>query len=217
MMAKLGFKPGSALGAPANSNARTEPLNIAVKEDRGGVGMENEKKRKIREKAGEFEKKQKVEEGDYRERVGKEREEKRLDGLSRGAMKVLEGLERSEIEAKLPTSRINVLWRNLVREREITERERRMRHDFHQSLSRNAAYEDHEDNEQEKQAFGNEEADVEEEDEELIDFLLLDGKDRLRRLVEYLRAEHYYCFWCKSKFDTEQLEGCPGVEEDDHD
>lgn len=220
MMAKLGFKQGGALGAATNPNARTEPLGVVVKEGREGVGMENEKKRKFREEVekGEgVEKMRKVEEGDYRERVGREREEKRVEGLGWGAMRVLEGLEQPEGVEKVPTRKINVLWRGLVRERELKERERRMRYDLHQSLSKNAAYEDPEEDKQDRQALGKEEEDVEEEDEELDEFLALEGKERLRRLVEYLREKYFYCFWCKCKYEDESMEGCPGPEEDDHD
>ncbi len=217
MMAKLGFKPGAALGAPSNPNARTEPLGISVKEDKGGVGMLNERKRKFREEAEGAEKKLKAEEGGYRERVSREREEKRVEGMFGGAMRVLEGLEQPEGRENVPVKKVNVLWRGLARERREKERERRARYDLHQSLSRNAAYEDPQEDEYDRQALGKEEEDVEEEDEELDAFLSLDGKERLRTLVEYLREQHQYCFWCKFKYDDENMEGCPGLEEDDHD
>ena len=217
MMAKLGFKPGAALGASSNPNARTEPLSISVKEDRGGVGMQNERKRKVREEAEGVEKKQKAEEGDYRERVGREREEKRVEGMFWGAMRVLEGLEQPEGGDKVALKKVNLLWRGLVRERREKEKERRARYDLHQSLSRSAAYEDAEEDELDKQALGKEEEDVDEIDEELEEFLGLGGKQRLRRLVEYLRQEHQYCFWCKFKYEDEKMDGCPGMEEDDHD
>ena len=217
MMAKLGFKPGAALGASSNPNARTEPLGILVKEDRGGVGMQNEKKRKFREEAQGVEKKQRAEEGDYRERVGREREEKRVEGMFGGAMRVLEGLEQPEGGEKVPVRKVNVLWRGLVRERREKERERRARYDLHQSLSRSAAYEDPDEDEYDRQALGIEEEDLEEEDEELDKFLNLEGKERLRRLVVYLREEHRYCFWCKFKYEDERMEGCPGLEEENHD
>lgn len=58
---------------------------------------------------------------------------------------------------------------------------------------------------------------MEEEDEELDEFLSLEGKEKLRTLVEYLRQEHRYCFWCKFQYEDEKMEGCPGLEEDDHD
>lgn len=217
MMAKLGFRPGAALGAPSNPNARTEPLGISVKEDRGGVGMQSEKKRKFREEAEGVVKKQKAEEGDYRERIGREREEKRVEGMFWGAMRVLEGLEQPEGGDKVPVKKVSILWRALVRERREKERERRVRYDLHQSLSRSAAYDDPEEDEHDKQALGKEEEDGEDEDDELDDFLSLEGRERLRTLAEYLREVHQYCFWCKFKYEDEKMEGCPGLREDDHD
>ena len=217
MMAKLGFKPGAALGASSNPNARTEPLGISVKEDRGGVGMLNERKRKFRDEAERAGKKQKADEGDYRERVSREREEQRVEGMFWGAMRVLEGLEQSEGGDRVPLQKVNLLWRGLVRERREKERERRARYDLHQSLSRSVAYDNSEEDEQDRQALGREEEDVDKDDKELDEFLGLEGKERLRKLVEHLRQEHRYCFWCKYKYEDEEIEGCPGLEEDDHD
>ena len=229
MMAKLGFKPGSALGAPSNKNALIEPLGVTVKEDRGGIGMENERKRKFREEVETVEKVQKVEEEGYRERVGREREERRLEALVQAAMRVAEGLEECEgIEGsdgeeiskeikKTPSKYVNILWRGLVRQRKEKERDRRMRYDLHQSLSKNATYEDPEEDKQDRQALGNEEEEVEEEDPELDEFNALELTERLKRLVIYLREKHRYCFWCKFRYPDEEMEGCPGFEEDDHD
>lgn len=112
MMAKLGFKPGDALGkrpAPepaveegekagsegpgGGKKARTEPLNLVFKEDRGGIGLDSERKRKIREEAEEALKKVKREEGDYWDRVREERENRRLEGMISGAQKVAERLD----------------------------------------------------------------------------------------------------------------------------
>ena len=217
MMAKLGFKPGAALGASSNPNARTEPLGISIKEDRGGVGMLNERKRNFRDEAERAGKKQKADEGTYRERVSREREEKRVEGMFWGAMRVLEGLEQSEGGDRVPLHKVNLLWRGLVRERREKERERRARYDLHQSLSKSVAYDNFEEDEQDRQALGREEEDVDKDDKELDEFLGLEGKERLRKLVEHLRQEHRYCFWCKSKYEDEAMEGCPGLDEDDHD
>jgi len=229
MMAKLGFKPGSALGAAGNEGARTEPWGVVVKEGKGGVGMEGERKRKFREDAVAVEgvgKKICVEEGDYRERVGREREEKRVEGLCWGAMRVLEGLEMPEdTGVKMPPpslKKVNVLWRGLLRERAEKEREGRMRYLLHQSLTRDrdGRYEDpDEEDEDDRLAFGKEEEEdlEEDEDEELDRFLALEGKERLRMLVEHLRRKHFYCFWCKSAYEDGGMEGCPGVGEGDHD
>ena len=225
MLARLGFKAGTALGAPSNPNARTEPLAIAVKEDRGGVGMLTERKRKFRAEgrgAGEEEEggTRAVEEGEYRGRMGRERAAQRVEGMCWGAMRVLEGIERPEEGGdRVPARTVNVLWRGLVRERRERERERRARDDLRRGLSWDdgAGGGDPEADEDDRRAWGDEEEEVEEEDGELEAFLGLEGKERLRRLVEHLRREHRYCFWCKFRYADEAMEGCPGVEEDDHD
>lgn len=241
MMAKLGFKPGNTLGASTNPHARAEPLGVVVKEDRGGIGLDSEKKRKFREEMEGEAKRVKAEEGEYRDRVAREREERRLEGLVGGAMRVAERLD-TEAEAvgnngasdeaegpngedktggpskkTKPTKRINVLWRGLVRQREEKERERRARYDLLQSLSRNATYDDPEEDDQDRQAWGSEEEEVEEEDAELDAFDALELAERLSKIVEYLRTTHCYCFWCKFQYPDAEMEGCPGLTEEDHD
>lgn len=114
-MAKLGFKPGQSLGKRdtddsnkegdgdkdsnkhiKNPATRSEPLNLIFKEDRGGIGMDEKKKRKIREEAAEATKKIKRDEGDYRDRVREERETKRTEAQVRAAQKVAERLDTEE-------------------------------------------------------------------------------------------------------------------------
>ncbi|KAL8666646.1 MAG: hypothetical protein Q9202_001184 [Teloschistes flavicans] len=235
MMAKLGFKAGSALGKEGNEHAMKEPLNVVIKEGRAGVGMEGEQKRKFREEAGDTNgrdgPKRRETEGEFRERQGKEREEKRAEGLCWGAMRVLEEFEgdsshdgssqrNNESEAvkvsKKPTNQIDVLWRGLIRDRLDKEREKRMRYDLHQSLSRHAAYDDLEEEKQERQAWGTWEEEVEEEDAELSAFNGLNPSERLRRMVEHLRRQWRYCFWCKFQYPDNSMEGCPGLIEDEH-
>ncbi|KAL2216379.1 hypothetical protein M432DRAFT_623970 [Thermoascus aurantiacus ATCC 26904] len=273
MMAKLGFKPGDALGKqPSGADGagsstaatdnwgrpRTEPLNIVVKEGRGGIGLDSEKKRKLREEAEQAAKKAKAEEGDYRERLRLEREERRTEAQVRAAQIVAERLDaeaKTEAEAprgetdavekdpaaepgtskpKLkikPTSQINVLYRGLVREREESERSIQTRHALQTSLPssfftnpRLPGYEDTTLDRDDEHALGLNrdpstvvEQELEEEDPELDEFNALEPKERLRRLVMYLREKHRYCFWCKYRYETDEMEGCPGVTEEDHD
>lgn len=238
MMAKLGFKPGTALGAQSNPNARIEPLHIELKEDRGGIGLDNEKKRKFREEAEGVQKKAKVDESEYRERVAREREEKRIQGLWWSAMRVLESLEepriedpaeaaptRSEIEGRITEKRkkkkkkiVPVLYRPLVKEREDKEQERRCRADLLQSLSRDRNYHDPEEDDQDRLAFGEDVIDVDEgTDEELDEYTVLQPRERLARVTAELRKKWWYCFWCKFRYEGEEMEGCPGSEEVDHD
>lgn len=280
LMAKLGFKPGEGLGkqSPAGQDPggnadtgqkRTEPLNLIFKEDRGGIGLDSEKKRKIREEANEAVKKIKQEEGDYRDRVRVERETKRTEAQVHAAQKVAERLDveadenytdqegnESEKAEKTggrktakPTSQIPVLYRGLVREREEKERDLYARHHLQTSLPssffpnpRLPGYDDttleqedrealdhpqqrspssssspppHEDHHQSRLNVFEEE--VGEEDPELDEFNALEPPERLHRLVMYLRERHWYCFWCKYRYDTREMEGCPGITEEDHD
>ena len=245
MMAKMGFKPGTALGSKGNSSARTEPIGINMKEDRGGIGLDAERKRKFREEVEKEGKRVKAEEGDYRERVRMEREEVRLEGMVGAAMRVAERMaaEREEQRAAdagkdvdegaddpkkpkittRPLKSINILWRGLVRRREEKERDRRMRYDLQQSLSRLPTYDDANEDADDKRALGKEPSqymlveDLEEEDLDLDEFNALDPAERLEKLVQHLRLEFHYCFWCKFTYPDEEMEGCPGLTEEDHD
>ncbi|KAK4218758.1 putative coiled-coil domain-containing protein 75 [Rhypophila decipiens] len=156
MMAKMGFT-GGALGSKANKDAKAEPIKINVKDGREGIGLESERKRKLREmaeQAGEAAKKVKVDEIGYRERVRLEREEARLEGQLRGAQKIaaqmdeeMGSLEKRDDEtdsakkkavvpnSSRPLKSLPVVYRGLVRAREEAERDRRMRHDLEQSSS----------------------------------------------------------------------------------
>ncbi|KAF4625212.1 hypothetical protein G7Y89_g12959 [Cudoniella acicularis] len=239
MMAKMGFK-GGALGSKNNIGARLDPIGINMKEDRGGIGLDTEKKRKFREEVEKEGKRVKAEEGEYRERVRKEREDARLESLFGAAMRVAERMdgEKEEEEAikngqvdeitkrtisTKPLKQINVLWRGLVRQREEKERDRRMRYDLHQSLSRLPTYDDPDEDKEDKKALGKDKIqhtlveDLEEEDPELDAFIALDPAERLHKLVLHLREEYNYCFWCKFTYPDKEMDGCPGLTEEDHD
>lgn len=246
MMAKMGFVPGKALGAKDNSGARLEPLVVSVKEGKGGVGLDEERKRKVREELEGEVKRVKADEGEYRERVRKEREEGRLEALVGAAMRVAEGMDEdgeNEVEgaekvdggdegtqnktkrriSTKPLKQVNILWRGLVRKREEKERDRRMRYDLQQSLSRLPTYDDADEDKDDKKALGKDMIqhtlveDLEEEDPELDAFNLLEPAERLRMIVEYLRSQYNYCFFCKHKYSDNAMDGCPGLTEEDHD
>lgn len=235
LMAKMGFQPGQALGATGNEG-RVNPVELSIKDDRGGIGMDSEKKRKVREAgeaAEEGVKRTKLTEEDFRVRSMREREEKRAEGMWWGAMKVLEGLEEDAVKkesgkreevgelagsgGKLKPKAmrdIALLYRPLVKNRLEKERERRARYDLMQSLSRNQEYtnEDADD----KIALGNEVEELDDEDLELDDYEALPAVERLEKVVSQLREKHSYCFWCKYKYEDQDMEGCPGLTEDEH-
>ena len=246
LLAKLGYK-GGPLGAGEDANARIEPLNLTMKEDRSGIGHESEAKRKFREEAkalGIETKKRKVDEDDFQDRVRKEREERRKEGQLFAAMRVAERLEDTEHEGDQDLDRkakqefgsqtrhrsiksIPVVWRELVRHRTEQEREKRMKEAVKASLpqSRLPRFEDPDEDEDDKIALGKEteravweeeEEEEEEEDHELDEFNALEASERLQKLIEYLRKEHRYCFWCKYQYPDEAMEGCSGLTEDEH-
>ncbi|OAQ70583.1 G-patch domain-containing protein [Pochonia chlamydosporia 170] len=237
MMAKMGFT-GGGLGKKTDDgegSTRTEPIKVNIKEDRGGIGMESEKKRKLQEAMEERGVKTvKIDPDEYRERVRKEREDERLEKQFYAAQRVAERMdeEREDEEdavekqkdiSSRPLKSIPVLYRGLVRHREEKERDRRMRYDLEQSLSRLPTYDDEDEDEDDKKALGKKKTtyvtseDLDEEDEELDKFNALEPAERLGMLVQHLREEYWYCFWCKMKYESKEMDGCPGISEEDHD
>ncbi|RSL70220.1 hypothetical protein CEP53_001925 [Fusarium sp. AF-6] len=250
MMAKMGFT-GGGLGKKTQDGdapGRTEPIKVSVKEDRGGIGLENEKKRRLREAAEERDiKMAKMDPDEYRERVRKEREDARLEKQFFAAQRTAERMDDEKADpqgqhavdeltdetdnsrkkpapiSSRPLKSVPVLYRGLVRHREEAERDRRMRYDLEQSLSRLPTYEDDQEDTDDKRALGKGHTvyataeDLDEEDEELDNFNELEIGERLKKLLEYLREKHQYCFWCKMAYPDSEMEGCPGLTEEDHD
>lgn len=237
MMAKLGYKAGSGLGKGASG--RIEPIQLNMKEDKGGVGMENEKKRKFREEVEKTKKRAKAEEGqklDYREQMRLEKEERRTESQFKAAQRAVENIEckieeekedatKSNVNGtadsisfidKLPLKSIDVVWRGLIRHRREKEAEKamkRMVRDAYESDDEGVLA-DSRSRHQKRHTFVEE--DLDEDDEELDAFNALEPQDRLRRVVEYLRNKYNYCFWCMYRYPDEQMEGCPGITEEDH-
>ncbi|RMJ21406.1 G-patch domain protein, partial [Aspergillus sp. HF37] len=139
--------------------------------------------------------------------------------------------ERASKKVK-PTAQINVLYRGIVRERENREQSILARHALQTSLPSSffpnpklPGYEDGTLEGEDRQALGTKQEDpsalleqeLDEEDPELDAFNALEPAERLQKLVMYLREKHWYCFWCKYGYDSADMEGCPGVTEEDHD
>ncbi|KAH7172354.1 Nop14-like family-domain-containing protein [Fusarium sp. MPI-SDFR-AT-0072] len=195
MMAKMGFTG--------------EPIKVSVKDDRGGIGLDNEKKRKIREAAEERDiKAVKLDPDEYRERPSA-----RQRGWTMRRQKFMTLVLHYQI----------LEMKRKIRHREEVERDRRMRHDLEQSLSRLPTYEDDQEDADDKRALGKGHTvyataeDLDEEDEELDQFNELEIGERLNSVLEYLREKHQYCFWCKMAYPDAEMEGCPGLTEEDHD
>ncbi|CAO2657008.1 Nn.00g058110.m01.CDS01 [Neocucurbitaria sp. VM-36] len=235
MMAKFGFKQGDALGK--SEDARKEPIRVNVKDDRGGIGLESERKRKFREQweeADRLAKRSKEEEGDYLEMRRQEQKEKKaerdLDSAQRTAERLSEnGAEDSgnaEADEK-SLKEINVLWRGRARRRVEIKREKQQRRELNNSIASRLptlANDDDEDDDF-KVAQGRDlalfyttlENDLEDEDPELADFEALPVAERLQKLLVFLRDEHQYCLYCGYQYPDAEMEGCPGLTEEDHD
>ncbi|WJG34981.1 snoRNA-binding rRNA-processing protein NOP14 [Fusarium oxysporum Fo47] len=195
MMAKMGFTG--------------EPIKVSVKDDRGGIGLDNEKKRKVREAAEERDMKAvKMDPDEYRERPS---------ARQRGWT-----MRRQKFMALALHYQILKMKRK-IRHREEVERDRRMRYDLEQSLSRLPTYEDDQEDADDKRALGKGHTvyataeDLDEEDKELDQFNELEIGERLKSVLEYLREKHQYCFWCKMAYPDAEMEGCPGLTEENHD
>ena len=256
-MARLGYKPGSALGKDTSTDSTslgngwpprlTEPIGFTIKEDRGGIGLEAEKKRKFKEEAEIKTKRTKTQEGEFRERIKAERDEQRREAQFIAAQKVLEKVENepssevfslqktSDMEVGssiLPTSSINILYRGLVRSRERKAFEAQAAKNRFSPFSsihaknndRLPHLNDYELEGDDKLALGmtpeRELCGLEfdgQSDEELEEFNALSSQERLKQVVRYLREKYNYCFWCKCRYEALEMNGCPGLTEEDHD
>lgn len=227
MLAKLGYKPGGALG-PAKNKGVNEPIRLVLKEDKGGIGLDSDRKRKMKEVVESGAKKVKEDEGDYVERVRNEHAERRREGQVFAAQKITEKFdtqvdEVEETPVHRPLKSANVLWRGVARERILVEQDRRRRYDLLQSTTRLPKFEDDDSDRDEGEAPENEnlsfveEDDLDDDDPEADEFTALPSSEKLEKLVKYLRTNYRYCFWCKYQYPDAELEGCPGVTEDEHD
>jgi hypothetical protein len=238
MLEKMGFKAGSSLGR--QENARHEPVRVFKKEDRGGIGMDQMKKRKILEAHESQAKRVKETEDEYRARLKMDREKSRKEAQLRAAQKIAQtlsnddhdiGSETRQVDSGLespsllhkhqrkPLKEINVLWRDLEksrREKEVMARQDKKR------LARQSSSDDEDvlqsnDNEIEDFTLIEEGLFAEDEDSELDEFNSLPVDERLNKIVLFLRDQHHYCFWCKFTYNDATMDGCPGTTEEDHD
>jgi hypothetical protein len=227
MLAKLGYKPGTGLGK-AKSGV-PEPISVEIKEDRGGIGRDSDKKRKLQDAVESASKRVRETEDEYRERVRLEHIEKRFESQLFGAQKVTEKFDtEADVEAAgekapvlRPLNKVNVLWRGIARDRFLREREKRMKHDMLQSGPRLGTFVDPDEDADDKMALGKSYADIveeeiEEEDLELEEFVAFPVTERLEKVIAYLRDKYHYCFWCKFRYPDETMDGCPGLTEEEH-
>ncbi|XP_030627833.1 G patch domain-containing protein 11 isoform X1 [Chanos chanos] len=188
LLQKMGYKAGQGLGK--EGAGRVEPIPLNIKTDRGGIGMEEAKKRKAEEELEHYRQKVQMKHQaekrsleDFRTRKRTEREERQIEGDMRKSQRACEQLDTQK---GITTPREQWYWPEVLNQEEEEEEE---------------------DDEQEESK--NDEA---EEDE-------LTSLDKLHFITSYLRGVHFYCIWCGTTYNDEEdlSSNCPGDTAADHD
>uniref|UniRef100_H3C5M8 G patch domain-containing protein 11 n=1 Tax=Tetraodon nigroviridis TaxID=99883 RepID=H3C5M8_TETNG len=98
LLQKMGYKAGQGLGK--EGSGRVDPIPLNIKTDRGGIGMEEMKKRKAEEELEHYRQKIKAKQSsetrsleDFRSRVRTEREERKIEGDLRRSQRACEQLD----------------------------------------------------------------------------------------------------------------------------
>ncbi|EPX75269.1 RNA-binding protein [Schizosaccharomyces octosporus yFS286] len=218
MMKKMGYKSGSALGV--EEKEEEEPLYVEKKQDKGGIGYENDKKRRlediIKEERLDIEKQTKSI-NEFSTEKSKEYLEKKLANQCSSAQRVLEKLETNELEKsglEMTAEKAHPYYRSLLlrKEQDLEERVKRKRLASRVPLA------------QLETASGSDvpeqlESEPTKMDKEFHYFESLTELEKLSTVLLYLRRKYFYCLYCGFSYDNlEDLEtNCPGVYEDDHD
>ncbi|XP_022599593.1 G patch domain-containing protein 11 isoform X1 [Seriola dumerili] len=188
LLQKMGYKAGQGLGK--KGAGRVDPIPLNIKTDRGGIGMEEVKKRKAEEELEHYRQKVRVKQQnetqsleDFRSRVRTEREERKIEGDLRRSQRACEQLDSQK---GITVPREDWYWPK----------------------------EDADDEE-----ASHEEDEEEEEEEEEKEIVELTSFDKLQILTSYLRGIHFYCIWCGTTYNDEEdlCSNCPGDTAADHD
>ncbi|XP_003441081.1 G patch domain-containing protein 11 [Oreochromis niloticus] len=98
LLQKMGYKAGQGLGK--QGAGRVDPIPLNIKTDRGGIGMEEMKKRKAEEELEHYRQKVRAKQQnetksleDFRSRVRTEREERKIEGDLRKSQRACEQLD----------------------------------------------------------------------------------------------------------------------------
>jgi hypothetical protein len=154
---------------------------------RKGIGHDMDKKRELKELYEESVKRQKEDSDTYRNKVKSELLEARLLENLRQAQMVCQTLDTNAAEkAGIKEPQNNVFWRELDRDREREDKERRFRRRILYEPSTDLLGDsDYEDIVQ----------DLDDEDTELDEFKALPLENQLEMILHYMRETYYYCFW----------------------
>ncbi|KAG8623664.1 hypothetical protein KVT40_008640 [Elsinoe batatas] len=232
--ASAGSRAGPKQEQGAGADTRlTEPIRVQPRAKNAGLGHATDedpglkRAREALDREADKIKRLKSEMGGYRERNVKESTDKRVEGQWWGAMRVCWTLKQQDLErggkdgSEVKAGDVGVEWRAILYKEQGEKRKKEGQRERGRRFERE---EEGVVEEEDKVAMGETVGELptiagpreEDEDEEMQEFLELEVGERLDRTVRYLREKWWYCFWCKARYDDKELDGCPGVTEDEH-
>ncbi|ALC45300.1 CG10053 [Drosophila busckii] len=189
----MGYKPGTGLGK--QKDARTEPINISIKNNRSGLGREavlaelTTKRHELRRaqllaKAG-IESSEEISVEAYRRRATQKAEERKQQYDVKHCQQTCESLD---LAADVQEPELEFFWPP--------------------KLLANSSSELTDDTAKNK-------TDLEEQEEPSQEY---NACEQLELLTTYLRTAYRFCYWCGTRYEsTSDMEAsCPGLKKDDH-
>jgi len=199
LLQKMGYKPGMAIGK--SGTGCVEPVPIALKSDRSGLGREAALKEIAAEKLAIMARQRvrATNTQDYRARLARKAVERQIEGDLRKSQRICEQLDTSKgFDEPAET------W-------------------FWPPKKTQAANDTEEEDEPENQQTVNKDTGEDEDDDEgtvseEAEEIEFEPPEKLEILTLYLRRTHLYCIWCGVQFDDDKdmRDACPGPSRDDH-
>ncbi|KAK9447112.1 uncharacterized protein V1518DRAFT_422243 [Limtongia smithiae] len=233
IMKKMGFVPGMALGKNGQSRDSAVPLRPILKYDHHGIGMDTARASFLRAESTLLEEAEYTERTSFIDRKLQEQLERKTLGQLDAAQKMCQELDITadpRLERLLyagagkgeamAIKAANILWRQRVIDAEIAREEQARRKGI---LDRPPSPPEISGDGDTSPPPGKTQlveqlAPEDLEDPELDAFNSLAPAERLRVVLEYMREQYCYCFWCGCRYDgKEDLEAnCPGLLEEEH-
>ncbi|XP_047105707.1 G patch domain-containing protein 11-like [Schistocerca piceifrons] len=193
LLQKMGYKPGSAIGK--SGSGIVEPVPIAVKTNRGGLGREAAlkeiKEQKLAIKARLLKHRNQLNDIEsYRSQMTRKMEERQNEADLRKSQRICEQLDKRK-DIDIPAE--PWFWPD--------------------GWSQEEENESDEEEEEEEECDGDEE-----EEEESSEEITFQTPEKLEIITLYLRRTYHYCIWCGTEFDDEKdmQQNCPGSTRADH-
>lgn len=200
LLQKMGYKPGMAIGK--SGMGCVEPVPIALKSDRSGLGREAALKEIAAEKLAIMarQRARAVNTQDYRARLARKAVERQIEGDLRKSQRICEQLDTSKGFDE-PAE----IWFWPPKKMQATDDTEE--HEDEPETEKTVNKDTDEDNNKHEETISEEAEEIEFESPEKLEILTL-----------YLRRTHLYCIWCGVHFDDDKdlQDTCPGPSRDDH-